>query len=44
MPDRQHFTAEFKAESDAPFPILTDIDKRPFAKRAVAASRQRKKI
>jgi peroxiredoxin len=26
MPDQQHFTAEFKAESDAPFPILTDID------------------
>ncbi len=26
MPDRQHFTSELKAESDAPFPILTDID------------------
>jgi peroxiredoxin len=26
MPDQQHFTAELKAESDAPFPILTDID------------------
>jgi len=26
MPDRQHFTAELKAQSDAPFPILTDID------------------
>ena len=26
MPDQQHFTAELKAASDAPFPILTDID------------------
>ncbi len=26
MPDRQHFTAELKAQSQAPFPILTDID------------------
>jgi peroxiredoxin len=26
MPDREHFTAELKAESDAPFPILTDFD------------------
>ncbi|MGA7456502.1 MAG: peroxiredoxin-like family protein [Methyloceanibacter sp.] len=26
MPDREHFTAELKAESNAPFPILTDID------------------
>jgi peroxiredoxin len=26
MPDRQHFTAELKAQSEAPFPILTDID------------------
>ena len=26
MPDQQHFTAELKAEHDAPFPILTDID------------------
>ena len=26
MPDQQHFTAELKAEFDAPFPILTDID------------------
>jgi len=26
MPDRQHFTAALKAESEAPFPILTDID------------------
>jgi peroxiredoxin len=26
MPDREHFTAELKAESEAPFPILTDID------------------
>jgi peroxiredoxin len=26
MPDREHFTAELKAASDAPFPILTDFD------------------
>jgi len=26
MPDQQHFTAGLKAESDAPFPILTDMD------------------
>ena len=26
MPDREHFTAELKAASEAPFPILTDID------------------
>jgi peroxiredoxin len=26
MPDREHFTAELKAQSEAPFPILTDID------------------
>jgi peroxiredoxin len=26
MPDQQHFTSELKAESEAPFPILTDID------------------
>jgi len=26
MPDREHFAAEFKAEADAPFPILTDFD------------------
>jgi len=26
MPDQQHFAAELKAESEAPFPILTDID------------------
>jgi peroxiredoxin len=26
MPDQQHFTAGLKAESDVPFPILTDID------------------
>ena len=26
MPDQQHFTAGLKAESHAPFPILTDID------------------
>ncbi len=26
MPDRQHFTSELKAELQAPFPILTDID------------------
>jgi peroxiredoxin len=26
IPDRQHFTAGLKAESRAPFPILTDID------------------
>jgi peroxiredoxin len=26
MPDREHFTAELRAESDAPFPILTDFD------------------
>jgi peroxiredoxin len=26
MPDREHFTSELKAQSDAPFPILTDID------------------
>ena len=26
MPDREHFTAELKAEYDAPFPILTDFD------------------
>ena len=26
MPDREHFTSELKAESDAPFPILTDFD------------------
>jgi peroxiredoxin len=26
MPDREHFTAGLKAESDAPFPILTDFD------------------
>jgi peroxiredoxin len=26
MPDRQHFTTELKTESEAPFPILTDID------------------
>jgi peroxiredoxin len=26
MPDREHFAAEFKAESAAPFPVLTDFD------------------
>ena len=26
MPDREHFTAEFKAESQAQFPVLTDFD------------------
>jgi peroxiredoxin len=26
MPDREHFTAELKAEAYAPFPILTDFD------------------
>jgi len=26
MPDREHFTAEFKAESNAAFPVLTDFD------------------
>jgi peroxiredoxin len=26
MPDREHFTAELKAEANAPFPILTDFD------------------
>jgi peroxiredoxin len=26
MPDQQHFTSELKAEAEAPFPILTDID------------------
>ena len=26
MPDREHFTTELKAESEAPFPILTDFD------------------
>src|SRR5262245_42384363 len=26
MPDREHFTAELRAQSQAPFPILTDID------------------
>jgi peroxiredoxin len=26
MPDRQQFAAEFKSESKAPFPILTDLD------------------
>src|SRR4029079_15001663 len=26
MPDREHFTAELKAQSEASFPILTDID------------------
>jgi peroxiredoxin len=26
MPDREQFTAELKAESDAPFPLLTDFD------------------
>jgi len=26
MPDRQHFTTELKTETEAPFPILTDID------------------
>ena len=26
MPDRQKFTSAFKAESNAPFPILTDMD------------------
>jgi peroxiredoxin len=26
MPDKQHYTAALKAEHDAPFPILTDID------------------
>jgi peroxiredoxin len=26
MPDREHFTSELKAQSDASFPILTDID------------------
>jgi peroxiredoxin len=26
MPDREHFTSELKAESRAPFPILTDMD------------------
>jgi peroxiredoxin len=26
MPDPEHFTSELKAESEAPFPILTDID------------------
>jgi peroxiredoxin len=26
MPDREHFTSALKAESQAPFPILTDMD------------------
>jgi peroxiredoxin len=26
MPDREHYTAELKAQSEASFPILTDID------------------
>jgi peroxiredoxin len=26
MPDRQHFTSEFKREASSPFPVLTDID------------------
>jgi peroxiredoxin len=26
MPDQQHFTSALKAESEAPFPILSDID------------------
>src|SRR4029450_6783262 len=26
IPDREHFTAELKVESGAPFPILTDFD------------------
>jgi peroxiredoxin len=26
MPDREHFAAELKAESEAPFPLLTDFD------------------
>ena len=26
MPDRQQFAAEFKADSGAPFPVLTDLD------------------
>ena len=26
IPDREHFTSELKAESGAPFPILTDFD------------------
>src|SRR5712691_2120301 len=26
MPDRQKFAAEFKAEAQSPFPVLTDID------------------
>jgi peroxiredoxin len=26
MPDREHFTTRLKAESEAPFPILTDFD------------------
>ena len=26
MPDRQRFAAEFKAEAQSPFPVLTDID------------------
>jgi peroxiredoxin len=26
MPDRQQFAAEFKTESEAPFPVLTDVD------------------
>jgi peroxiredoxin len=26
IPDREHFTAELKTESGAPFPILTDFD------------------
>jgi peroxiredoxin len=26
MPDREHFTAGLKSESEAPFPILTDFD------------------
>ena len=26
IPDREHFTSELKAESDAGFPILTDFD------------------
>ena len=26
MPDREHFTAEFKTESQAQFPVLTDFD------------------
>src|ERR1700756_2114528 len=26
MPDREHFAAELKAESEVPFPVLTDFD------------------